>query len=75
MAVSGGEDYELLFTGPAGVVDRVRGRFAIPITVIGSIVEDSTRRVRFFDEKGQEVSFPSAGWDHFAGKQPGWAAR
>jgi len=67
MAVSGGEDYELLFTGPAGVVDRVRGRFAIPITVIGSIVEDSKRRVRFFDEKGQEVSFPSAGWDHFGG--------
>ena len=28
MAVGGGEDYELLFTGPASLVDRVRGRFA-----------------------------------------------
>jgi thiamine-monophosphate kinase len=68
MAAGGGEDYELLFTGPAGVVDRVRGRFAIPITPIGSIVEDAEHAVRFVDENGQEVSFPSAGWDHFRGR-------
>ena len=68
MAVGGGEDYQLLFTGPVGVVDRVRGRFATPITVIGSIVEDKERRVRFVDESGQEVSFETAGWDHFAGR-------
>jgi thiamine-monophosphate kinase len=67
MAVGGGEDYELLFTGPAAVVDRVRSRFATPITVIGSLVEDAERRVRFVDEGGQEVSFASGGWDHFAG--------
>ncbi|MGD0116339.1 MAG: thiamine-phosphate kinase [Dehalococcoidia bacterium] len=67
MAVGGGEDYELLFTGAAAVVDRVRSRFATPITVIGSLVEDAERRVRFFDEGGQEVSFASGGWDHFAG--------
>jgi thiamine-monophosphate kinase len=75
MAIGGGEDYEMLFAGPVAVVDRVRSRLAIPITVIGAIVEDAKRQVRFFDEAGQELSFPSAGWDHFAGKQPGWAAR
>ena len=67
MAAGGGEDYELLFTGPAGVVDRVRGRFATPITVIGSLAEDPERRVRFVDENGREVSFATTGWDHFAG--------
>ena len=67
MAVGGGEDYELLFTGPVGIVDRVRGRFAIPITVIGSLADDPARRVRFVDDAGQEVSFATAGWDHFAG--------
>jgi thiamine-monophosphate kinase len=67
MAIGGGEDYELVFTGPAAIVDRVRGRLAIPIAVIGAIVEDEERRVRFVDEKEQEVSFASAGWDHFAG--------
>ena len=35
LAVSGGEDYELLFTGPVKLIDRVRARFAQPITVIG----------------------------------------
>jgi thiamine-monophosphate kinase len=70
MAAGGGEDYELLFTGPASVVDRVRGRFATPITVIGSLVEDREHRVRFVDENGQEVSFATTGWDHFAGRAP-----
>jgi thiamine-monophosphate kinase len=65
MAVGGGEDYELLFTGPANLVDRVRGRFAIPMTAIGSMVEDEERRVRFLDEAGREVTFAEAGWDHF----------
>jgi len=45
----------------------VRGRFAIPITVIGSLADDPARRVRFVDDAGQEVSFATAGWDHFAG--------
>jgi thiamine-monophosphate kinase len=73
MAVSGGEDYELLFTGPAILVDRVRSRYATPITVIGSVVEDAEQRVRLVDEKGQEVGFQSAGWDHFAGGAQGAA--
>lgn len=68
MAVSGGEDYELLFTGPANLVDRIRGRFAIPITVIGVMEESGEHRVRFVDDMGAEVSFAKGGWDHFADK-------
>jgi thiamine-monophosphate kinase len=68
MAVGGGEDYELLFTGPVELVDRVRARFAQPIAVIGEMVEDEEGRVRFLDDAGNEVAFESAGWDHFAGE-------
>jgi len=68
MAVGGGEDYELLFTGPVELVDRVRARFAQPIAVIGEMVEDKEGRVRFLDDAGSEVAFESAGWDHFAGE-------
>jgi thiamine-monophosphate kinase len=70
MAVGGGEDYELLFTGPANLVDRVRGRFTIPITVIGTMVDNEERSVRFLDEAGHEVTFAEAGWDHFRGETP-----
>ncbi|MDI6857838.1 MAG: thiamine-phosphate kinase [Dehalococcoidia bacterium] len=65
MAVGGGEDYELLFTGPARIVDRVRGRFATPITVVGEMVEDGERRPRFLDDAGNEMAFERAGWEHF----------
>ena len=44
LAVSGGEDYELLFTGPVRRGRPRAGRFAIPITVIGEIVEDPKRQ-------------------------------
>ncbi len=66
LAVSGGEDYELLFTGPVKLIDRVRARFAQPITVIGEMVDDPEGRVRFLDDAGQEMTFESGGWDHFA---------
>ncbi|MCJ7831362.1 MAG: thiamine-phosphate kinase [Dehalococcoidia bacterium] len=68
MAVSGGEDYDLLFTGPVDLIDRVRARFAQPITVIGEMVEDGEGRVRFLDDADHEMTFESAGWDHFAGE-------
>jgi thiamine-monophosphate kinase len=68
MAVSGGEDYELLFMGPVELIDRVRARFVQPITVIGEMVEDGEGRVRFLDDAGHEMTFESAGWDHFAGE-------
>jgi thiamine-monophosphate kinase len=71
LAVSGGEDYELLFTGPGHVVDRVRGRFATPITVIGEMVEDEEKRPRFLDDVGQEVTFEKAGWEHFSEETSG----
>jgi thiamine-monophosphate kinase len=70
MAVGGGEDYELLFTGPANLVDRVRGRFTIPITVIGTMVEEEGRNVRFLDEAGHEVTFADPGWDNFREGSP-----
>lgn len=66
LAVSGGEDYELLFTAPLPVVRRVEQRANLPITIIGEMVRDEQRQVRFVDQSGAEVSFPCLGWDHFA---------
>jgi thiamine-monophosphate kinase len=67
LAVGGGEDYELLFTAPLPVVNRVIERARIPVTVIGEVVRPSERPVRFIDEGGDEVRFEHLGWDHLAG--------
>ena len=64
LAVSGGEDYELLFTGRAEVIDRVKRKATCPITVIGEIVAGS-RGVTLVDSQGKPVSLGKRGWEHF----------
>ena len=65
LALSGGEDYELLFTARSEVVERVRGAIACPVTVIGETVAEP-EMVKVIDEHGNELSVEKAGWEHFA---------
>ncbi len=65
LALSGGEDYELLFTASAEVIDRVKAATSCPITVIGEITADKAGEVTLVDGKGNPVSPPRAGWEHF----------
>lgn len=65
MALAGGEDYELLFTAPEGVVERVQARSEVPITAIGRIVEGDAGLVRALDEQGRELPVEKIGWRHF----------
>ena len=62
LAVSGGEDYELLFSAPQDVVEAVAK--GLDVTVIGDTVEDS-RQVSLLDRHGQPVRNVAQGWDHF----------
>ncbi len=69
-ALSGGEDYELLFTAPPSRREAVLSLFSAlqtPVTEIGSIVPDPG--VRFLSADG--ASFPVArrGYDHFRQRQ------
>ncbi len=64
MALEGGEDYELLFTAPADVVERAETEIAAPVTVIGEIREgDAGVEVR--DGRGETLRVGAGGWDHF----------
>lgn len=69
LALSGGEDYELLFSARAEIVDRVKRRVACPVTVIGEIVGDEAGQVTLLDIKGEQVQLEEKGWDHFASKE------
>ncbi len=65
LALSGGEDYELLFTAPPEVVNRVNNILSCPVTVIGEIIGDNPGNVLIMDENGQSIVTKSAGWKHF----------
>jgi thiamine-monophosphate kinase len=64
LALSGGEDYELLFTGKAEIIDRVKRKAACPITVIGEIVV-GREGVTLVDSRGNRVDVGRVGWEHF----------
>lgn len=67
LALTGGEDYELLFAAPAAVVGRVRAQAAVPVTVLGRIEAGTAGRVTLVDGAGQELPWQGGGWDHLTG--------
>jgi thiamine-monophosphate kinase len=69
MALSGGEDYELLFTASNEVIERVRKVITCPITVIGEVVVDETGRVTLVDRQDKPFKPARTGWQHFTTKK------
>jgi len=65
LALSGGEDYELLFTGSAEVIDKVKRALSCPITVIGEILADKIEEITLVDNKGNPLDYHKTGWEHF----------
>jgi len=65
LALSGGEDYELLFTGSAKVIDRVKKAASFPVTVIGEIIAEKAGEVALIDRKGNPFDLDKVGWEHF----------
>lgn len=67
LALSGGEDYELLFTIPAdaaGLLPEVAAALSLPITVIGTIIDGSG--VVALDAAGNPFVPQRCGFDHFS---------
>jgi thiamine-monophosphate kinase len=66
LALSGGEDYELLFTADRATVARVKQVLSCPVTVVGNITkEELPTRVLVVDSKGTIIPYKRGGWDHF----------
>lgn len=66
MAISGGEDYELVLVAPSRAIDAVIAASDTPVTVIGEVVRAHSPHVAVVDETGREIPLKLAGWDHFA---------
>ncbi len=66
LALSAGEDYELLAAGSRGALERASREIDIPLTVIGEMVEGKPGEVTLLDDEGVPVEAPKAGWEHFS---------
>jgi thiamine-monophosphate kinase len=69
LALSGGEDYELLFTASTEVIDKVKAAASCPITVIGEIMAGKAGEITLVDGKGNPVNLPRTGWEHFTARR------
>jgi thiamine-monophosphate kinase len=65
MALSGGEDYELLFTGNADDITRIQAESPCPVTIVGEIKESHPGEISLFDSNGNPVRIGQSGWEHF----------
>jgi thiamine-monophosphate kinase len=65
MALSGGEDYELLFTASDGIISKVKEAVSCPVTIIGEIVAGDESEITLLDGKGNLFQPQSRGWEHF----------
>ena len=63
--LAGGEDYELLFTGPENIIELVKERSSCPVTIIGEIAKGPSGRIDIIGNNGEINIFESIGWDHF----------
>ena len=65
LALTGGEDYELLFTGSARAIERIKAEIRCPVTSIGKITEGEPGKINLFDAAGNPVRVNKTGWIHF----------
>jgi thiamine-monophosphate kinase len=63
LALSGGEDYELLFTATKEIVARIKKASSLPVTAIGEVF--AGKGVSLVDKEGKPLALKKAGWEHF----------
>jgi thiamine-monophosphate kinase len=65
VSLTGGEDYELLFTAASGLDEEALSRsLDLAVTRIGQVT-DRPGRLEIRDAQGLEISLPGGGFDHF----------
>ena len=66
-ALEGGEDYEIIFTAEADIMEKATELPGARVTIIGRI-EDGDGTVRILDANDEAIEVKSGGWDHFAAR-------
>ena len=66
LALSGGEDYELLFTASEATIEKAVSACPTLVTVIGDMMTGEPGRVTLVTSSGEEVPWSKGGWEHFS---------
>jgi len=65
LTLTGGEAYELLFTGSRENVEAAARDIVIPVTIIGEIIPPVTDTIILHDKEGRVINIKQYGWQHF----------
>lgn len=65
LALGGGEDYELLFTGDARAIAGLKQNIKCPVTVIGDITKGEPGKIELYDAGRKPFKAVRTGWTHF----------
>lgn len=66
LALSAGEDYELLVAGSRDSLERASEEMTIPLTVIGEMFEGNAGEVILLNDDGTPFEGAKTGWEHFS---------
>jgi len=67
--LSGGDDYELIFTAPPDqhqTIGAIGAALGLPLTCIGTTEAGPAGQIRLLDASGQAIDIGHRGYDHFA---------
>ncbi|MAX04164.1 MAG: thiamine-phosphate kinase [Dehalococcoidia bacterium] len=67
LSLTGGEDYQLVFTGTKRSIDEAISSLETPISIIGQIT-DNYPEINVLNSKGVTGRYTSSGFDHFKNK-------
>ena len=67
MVISGGEDYEILFTANANAITNLTNLSKSEFISIGKITEQDSG-LKILNSKGNIKTYSKTGWDHFKEK-------
>ena len=67
IVISGGEDYELLFTADNNSINKLKNISESKFFSIGKITDQSSG-IKIIDPNGEIKTYKGLGWDHFKGK-------
>jgi thiamine-monophosphate kinase len=64
LALTGGEDYEILFTASSKIMSKIMKNTSFPITIIGELSPGSGQ-INIVNNRSTNINYQQYGWEHF----------